>query len=447
MWNDLKWKGVKAMLTPEELEIKRRELEEKRQLKRERRRLRRIYYGIMIILAILLAVGTAYYTYNKGVRFSYGTQTRGRMAGSRQEPGSELSAEPVNILVLGIDERPDDPGRTDTMILASINQARGQISLISLPRDTRVHIPGRRGYEKLNSAHAYGGPRLAVAAVSQFLDIPVRYYVTINFDGFERIVDTLGGVEIDVERRMKYDDYAQNLHINLYPGKQVLSGADALAYVRFRADGLGDVALVDPAKGEYGGRILRQQKFISALVHQVAQPATIAKLPALLLQLRDCVSTNMSVTQMLSLGLGMRDFASDSVVTALVPGVGETVNGVSYWMPNQDATRVMVDQLVWGIEPVTIQVLNGSGAAGAAGSAAAWLRRQGYQVVDVRDAHRFGYRETEVIVNPARRDVGTQIAQIFDAKMVDEDPQAVVGGSGNYDVMVIVGENFRVPQF
>ena len=102
---------------------------------------------------------------------------------------------------------------------------------------------------------------------------------------------------------------------------------------------------------------------------------------------------------------------------------------------------------MWGIEPVTIQVLNGSGAAGAAGSAAAWLRQQGYQVVDVRDAHRFGYRETEVIVNPARRDVGTQIAQIFDAKMVDEDPQAVVGGSGNYDVMVIVGENFRVPQF
>jgi hypothetical protein len=245
---------------------------------------------------------------------------------------------------------------------------------------------------------------------------------------------------------MKYDDYAQNLHINLYPGKQVLNGADALTYVRFRSDGLGDVSLIDPAKGEYGGRILRQQKFIDALVQQVLQPSTIAKLPTLLLQLRDCVATNLPVTQMLGLGLGMRDFVGDSVITALVPGVGETVDGVSYWIPNHDATQVLVDQLVRGIEPVTIQVLNGSGAAGAAGYAAERLRQQGYQVVDVRDAQRFGYRETEVIVNPARWDVGTQIARIFDAKMVDGNEMGTMaGGEGHYDVMVIVGENFAMP--
>ncbi|NMB11596.1 MAG: LCP family protein [Firmicutes bacterium] len=435
------------MLTPEELELRRQELEEKRRRKRQRRKWRRVYYGIMIILAILLAIGTAYYTYHHGTRFSYyDTHSGSRSSGAEPRAGSRGSIEPVNILILGIDERPDDPGRTDTMILASIDQVKGRVSLISLPRDTRVQIPGKRGYEKLNSAHAYGGPRLATATVSQFLGVPVRYYVRINFDGFEELVDTLGGVEIDVERRMKYDDYAQNLHIDLYPGKQVLSGADALSYVRFRADGLGDVSLIDPAKGEYGGRILRQQKFVQALVGQALQPSTIAKLPTLLLQLRDCVTTNLPVTQMLGLGLSMRDFTGDSVVTALVPGVGDTVNGVSYWIPNQGATRVLVDQLVRGIEPVTIQVLNGSGAVGAAGYAAERLRQQGYQVVDVRDAQRFGYRETEVIVNPARWDVGTQIARIFDAKMVDgNEAETVAGGEGTYDVMVIVGENFSVP--
>lgn len=447
MWDNLDERGVKAVLTPEELELKRQELEEKRRRKRERRKWRRIYYGIMIIAAILLAIGTAYYTYNKGVRFSYyDTHPGSTSDGTDPRTGTRGSLEPLNILVLGIDERPDDPGRTDTMILASIDQAKGRVSLISLPRDTRVRIPGRRGYEKINSAHAYGGPRLATATVSQFLGIPVKYYVKINFDGFEQIVDTLGGVEIDVERRMKYDDYAQNLHINLYPGKQVLNGADALSYVRFRSDGLGDVSLVDPGKGEYGGRIVRQQKFMDALVRKMIQPSTIAKLPTLLLQLRDCVATNLPVTQMLGLGLGMRDFASDSVVTALVPGVGETVNGVSYWIPNEDATRILVDQLVRGVEPVTIQVLNGSGAVGAAGYAAERLRQQGYRVVDVRDAQRFGYRETEVIVSPARWDVGTQIARIFDAKMVDgNEVGAVAGEESNYDVMVIVGENFSVP--
>lgn len=433
------------MLTPEELELRRRELEEKRRLKRERKRRRAIFYGILVVVAILLGVGTAYYTYNRGIElFQHGD---GRPVGSSTGKLLQDTPERVNVLVLGIDGGDGELGRTDTMILASVDPASGKVSLLSIPRDTRVQIPGRRGYDKINAAHAYGGPRLAMATVSQFLDVPVKYYVKLDFEGFKRIVDILGGVEIDVERRMKYDDYAQNLHINLYPGLQRLDGESALGYVRFRADGLGDISLVDPAQGEYGGRIRRQQKFIHALAQEVLQASTIVKVPALSLQLWDCVSTNLPFTQMMSLGLAMRDFDSESIVTALIPGVGDKVGGVSYWVPNLDATQAMVDKLIWGMEPVTIQVLNGSGATGAAGYAAARLREQGYQVMDVRDARRFGYRETEVIVNPARRDVGTQIADIFGARIVDEADSDIMAWGGNrYDVMVIVGENFHVPQ-
>ncbi|NLY30571.1 MAG: LCP family protein [Firmicutes bacterium] len=435
------------MLTPEELERKRQELEKKRRLKRERRRRQMILYGIAIILSILLGIGTAYYTYNKGIRFSRGPH-QGRAPVEQTDNKKAAHPEPVNILVLGIDERPDDPGRTDTMILASIDPAKKHVALISLPRDTRVRIPGRRGYDRLNAAHAYGGPKLAMAAVSEFLGIPVDYYVRINFDGFEKLIDILGGVEIDVEQRMKYDDYAGNLHIDLYPGKQVLNGADALAYVRFRSDGLGDISLIDPAKGEYGGRIVRQQKFMDALIRKAAQPATISKLPSLALQLHACVNTNLPVTKMLNLALSLRDLDSSSVVTAVLPGTGDIVNGVAYWVPNEDATRVMVDRLVRGLEPVTIQVLNGSGAAGAAGRAAERLREQGFPVLDVRDAQRFGYRQTEVIVTPDRWDVGTQIAQIFNAKIVDrESVENPAWGDRQYDVMVIVGENFSPSQF
>lgn len=434
------------MLTPEELEQKRQELEQKRRLKRERRRRRMMLYGIAIILSILLGIGTAYYTYNKGIRFSQDIHSRTPVEQTDSEKA--VHPEPVNILVLGIDERPEDPGRTDTMILASIDPVKKQVALISLPRDTRVRIPGRRGYDRLNAAHVYGGPELAMAAVSEFLEIPVDYYVRINFDGFEKLIDILGGVEIDVEQRMKYDDYAGNLHIDLYPGRQVLNGADALAYVRFRSDGLGDISLIDPAKGEYGGRIVRQQKFINALIQKVVQPATISKLPSLALQLHECVTTNLPVTKMISLALHLRDLDSGSVVTAVLPGTGDTVNGVAYWIPNEDATRVMVDRLIRGLEPVTIQVLNGSGAAGAAGHAAERLREQGFPVLDVRDAQRFGYRQTEVIVTPDRWDVGAQIAQLFDAKIVDrESVENPAWGDRQYDVMVIVGENFSPSQF
>ena len=433
------------MLTPEELELRRQELEEKRRLKRERKRRRLIFYSILVVVAILLGAGTAYYTYNRGIKLFQ--HSDGRPVGSSSGKILRDTPERVNVLILGIDGGDGELGRTDTMILASIDPATGSVSLLSIPRDTRVQIPGRRGYDKVNAAHAYGGPRLAMATVSQFLDVPVKYYVKLDFEGFKRIVDILGGVEIDVERRMKYDDYAQNLHINLYPGLQRLDGENALAYVRFRADGLGDVALVDPAQGEYGGRIRRQQKFIHALAQEVLQASTIVKVPALSLQLWDCVSTNLPFTQMMSLGLAMRDFSNESIVTALIPGVGDKVGGVSYWVANPDATQAMVDKLIWGIEPVTIQVLNGSGATGAAGYAAARLREQGYQVMDVRDAQRFGYRETEVVVGPARRDIGTQIADIFGARIVDEEDSDIVAWGGNrYDVMVIVGENFPMPQ-
>ena len=148
----------------------------------------------------MLGIGTAYYTYNKGIRFSQDIHSRTPVEQTDSEKA--VHPEPVNILVLGIDERPEDPGRTDTMILASIDPVKKQVALISLPRDTRVRIPGRRGYDRLNAAHVYGGPELAMAAVSEFLEIPVDYYVRINFDGFEKLIDILGGGD-RCEQQMK----------------------------------------------------------------------------------------------------------------------------------------------------------------------------------------------------------------------------------------------------
>src|SRR5690606_33450199 len=122
--------------------------------------------------------------------------------------------------------------RTDTMILFSWDKQTGTIGALSIPRDTRVQIPGRRGYDRVNAAHAIGGPELAVRTVEQLTGVDVDYYVRLDFEGFQRIVDTLGGVVIDVERAMHYSDSAQGLYIDLKPGIQLLDGAQALQYVR-----------------------------------------------------------------------------------------------------------------------------------------------------------------------------------------------------------------------
>ena len=112
-------------------------------------------------------------------------------------------------------------------------------------------IPGR-GYNRINTAYAFGGPELARRTLEMWLGIDIDYYVVVDFAGFEHVVDTLGGVEIDVEKRMRYQDRAQGLYIDLRPGRQVLDGRQALHYIRYRADGLGDVSRSIPPRSSTG---------------------------------------------------------------------------------------------------------------------------------------------------------------------------------------------------
>ena len=231
------------MLSPEEVAQKKQEMEMKRELKREKRRRRSLFALIVGIVALVLMIGTAIITYRMG--------TRGVQQGA-------ADPERTNILVLGADKGEYDPGRTDTIILVSVDPKAKEVGVLSVPRDTRVMIPGR-GYNRINTAYAFGGPQLAKKTVENWLGIDIDYYVVVDFAGFEHIVDTLGGVEIDVEKRMRYQDRAQGLHIDLHPGRQVLDGRQALNYIRYRADGLGDVSLVDPVQELYVGRGQRQQ--------------------------------------------------------------------------------------------------------------------------------------------------------------------------------------------
>ena len=204
----------------------------------------------------------------------------------------------TRVMILGVDRRADDAGRSDTLMVASVRMEQQQAALMSIPRDTRVKIKGH-AYDKINHAYAYGGHELSRETVQELLGVPIDHYILIDTKAFERIIDTIGGVDIDVEKRMYYEDpWDDNggLIIDLYPGEQHLDGDRAIQYVRYR-DGEGDI-----------GRIRRQQKFMRAVLAQVISPDILPQLPQLIEEIRGAVETDMSVSELVKLGILPPDY-------------------------------------------------------------------------------------------------------------------------------------------
>lgn len=253
-------------------------------------------------------------------------------------------SERLNVLLLGIDARKGETtARTDSIILASIDQKSKQMSLLSIPRDTRVKIPGH-GYDKINSASVYGGPELSMRVVSDLLGIPVKNYVLVDFNGFKDIVDALGGVTLDVEQNMKHEDPEDGgaYQINLKKGVQRLNGDKALQYVRYRTYPMADI-----------DRTKAQQKFLVALAKETLQPSTIPKLPKLVTEINRYVKTNLSAGYLYTLAVAARDLENGNIVTQTLPG--RPVD--NYWGVNPSEARQVVAKLFNG-ETVTNIVLD-----------------------------------------------------------------------------------------
>lgn len=232
----------------------------------------------------------------------------------------------VNVLLVGTDNRGSERARADTIALVNVNFQNQAIQILSIPRDTRVKIPGR-GLEKINHAHAYGGIELLQRTVEGLLDSPVDYYVETDFKGFTKIIDQLGGISLNVEKRMYYPEE----DINLKPGLQTLNGEKALAYVRYRSDGLGDI-----------GRIKRQQKFFQAVYEQHLTLDTLAKTPQIIGHLNDYVKTDLPVSNILRIANALKGTDLDNLQTHLLPGRSQTINGLSYWIADDNATQKLL---------------------------------------------------------------------------------------------------------
>jgi LCP family protein required for cell wall assembly len=237
----------------------------------------------------------------------------------------------LNVLIMGVDQRENEPSRTDTLILAALDLNEKKVHLLSIPRDTRVEIPGKGIKRKINYSHAVGGVELTVQTVEKFLKLPVHYYVETNFEGFSKAIDILGGITLNVEEEMYFPEEGIDLDLGL----QKLNGHDALSYVRWRGDGRGDI-----------GRIERQQKFFQALSNQAVQFSTVWKIPQLIEELQKQIKTDMDVPRMLMIANKFREFDQIEIKTYLAPGEPDEVNfGGSYWIVNEGELEKILEEI------------------------------------------------------------------------------------------------------
>jgi len=286
-----------------------------------RRKKRRIWPWFLLFFCFVLAAVA-------GALFA-SSSLLDKPAGDTASDGLLKVKDKTTIMIMGVDERDDDVGRSDTLMIATIDPKKDQAALLSIPRDTRVKIKGH-GYDKINAAYAYGGHKLTESTVEGLLGVDVEHYIMINTKSFQKIIDAIGGIDIDVEKRMYYEDPWDDdggLVINLRPGMQHMDGKTAMTYVRFR-DEEGDI-----------GRIKRQQKFMKACMDKLVSPSIIPKLPTVITEVMDSIKTDLSMRQLLEFAGTLKSAQKNGLKTEMVPGRPLYIDGVSYWIPNISELR------------------------------------------------------------------------------------------------------------
>ncbi|HPJ48469.1 MAG: LCP family protein [Thermovirgaceae bacterium] len=319
----------------------------------------------------------------------------------------------INLLLVGLDEVPgEDFNRSDSIAFVSIDIDDKVVRMLSLPRDTRVQIPDR-GWQKLNHAYAYGGVDLLKTTLVNYLGVPIPYHVIVNLDSFPELVDLIGGVTINVPKRLRYTDKAGGVHIDIPAGEQHMDGKTALGYVRFRHDALGDI-----------GRVERQQVFMMTVFRKMKDPSMITKVPELIRQSLRLVKTNLTLSQAVQLASYLKDLDPSRTVFRTLPGKSAYISGISYWLGELSSiseilsekpletveteemeeqaveadTAVEVDlkELVASIK-VPLSVLNGSGASGVGKESATRLQSIGIDVVHIGNAKHYDYKFTNIL--------------------------------------------------
>ena len=286
----------------------------------------------------------------------------------------------VNILLIGIDvtldnkRRVTNVARADTLVLTTFDPERRQMGVLPVPRDTRAQIPGY-GETKINASYAYGGPRLTIKTVEQLLGTRVNFYVKLGPESFAQLIDAVGGIEIDVEKDMKYTDTWAGFTIDLKKGRQRLNGQQATGYIRYRHDALGDI-----------GRVERQHKVLVTLFRQLQQPSTILAAPKLMRAFAEYTQTSLTPAELMTLGLFALRAHGEPMRLHTLPGTFAPL----YWEPDAPKVRALVADLFYGVTAdelarTPIEILNASGVPAVGRRAADRFAALGFRTVKLKN--------------------------------------------------------------
>lgn len=250
-----------------------------------------------------------------------------------------------NILLLGVDSNGNgtdvwEGTRSDTIIVVNIDPKTHSVNAITIPRDSKVYLPDNKGIQKINSAHALGGVNLVKKTLKETFGIKIDKYIIVSDLAVEKIVDSLGGLPIYVEKRMYYNDNAAKLHIDLQKGNTVLNGKQAVGYLRYRKDGLGDI-----------GRTQRQQWFLKSLFERLHSPQVITKIPEVLNVMNNYIKTDMSFYELSQYAAMARSMDENKVEIATLPGAPNQRGYISYWILDPVKTQEMINRMIYRVKP------------------------------------------------------------------------------------------------
>ncbi|WP_406944812.1 LCP family protein [Halobacillus sp. SY10] len=287
--------------------------------------------SLVLLVFLLVPVGVYAYSVYSGAKNTVDSKMHQQVASIDHEltEKKRKEQEPLNILLMGVDERAGDSGRSDALMVLSVDPNDNRSQIISIPRDTRTEMVGDSSHsgkqDKINHAYAFGGADMAIQTVENFLDINLDYYVQVNMEGLEEMVDAVGGITIqnDIEWYGK-----DNFHYK--KGELTMDGDEALGYVRMRYD--------DP-QGDLG-RNERQRKVIQGIVDKGMNVGSINKIGNVMDVLGKNVSTNMDFSTMQDL---MKNYsgARENLSTYQMTGTGTKINGIYYLeVPDQEVEDV-----------------------------------------------------------------------------------------------------------
>lgn len=354
----------------------------------------------------------------------------------------------VNILVSGVDigdpkaNLNDDQKRTDTIILVNYNPKTGVLNLVSIPRDTLIKIKGHN--QKINASNVLGGDGYLTKAVEDLLDIDVNYTARINYEGFRKLIDAIGGVDMYITRNMYYDDASQNLHIYFKKGTTVhLDGDKAEEFFRWRENNDG-TGLAD---GDIG-RINNQHLFIQKVIEKVKTPAILARIPSIMSIVPQYVSTSMKPEEMLKYAVTFANLDKSKIAMSTLKGTTPMIGGVSYFVYDEKQNAELLasikgtgsgsaDAAELDKSAVKIEVLNGTTRTGLAANYAAKLKESGF-TSSISTGNGTKSAKSKIILYGVDESLVSQIKKEFAIQNVETHDQK----TGNFDIIVLLGDDY-----